>query len=158
MKNGRRLFRRSSRGSVAIEMAVILPLMLALLSVPLFYARVFWFYSVAQKAAHDSARYMTSVTQAEMRTPGTGFGEPKVVAVGRWIAQQELTELVPLTDGIPIDIQCEPGPCGAKVPQTVRVKVAIVLHDMLLDSMTSDIVGSTDAVLVGDVTMAYAGN
>jgi hypothetical protein len=156
MKNGRRLFRRSSRGSVAIEMAVILPLMLALLSVPLFYARVFWFYSVAQKAAHDSARYMTSVTQAEMRTPGTGFGEPKFVAVGRWIAQQELTELVPLTDGIPIDIQCDPGPCGIGVPRTVRVKVGIALHDMLLDSMTSDYLGATDIALIGDVTMAYA--
>jgi cbb3-type cytochrome oxidase subunit 3 len=148
----------TTRGSVAVEMAMILPILLLVLAVPLFFARVFWVYSVGQKAAHDAARYLSTATQAEMRTPGGGFNEARVAAVARWIAQQELEEIVPFTDGIPIAVLCDSGPCGGIIPQTVHVKIQINLHDGILENLTSEYIGNTSMVLFGDVTLRYVGN
>jgi hypothetical protein len=157
MKTRPQLFRTPAKGSAAVEMAIILPVFLVLLAVPLFFARVFWFYDVGQKAAHDATRFLSTATQAEMRTAGGGFSEAKVAAVARWIAQQELEGLLPFTDGILIDVQCNAGACGLAVPSTVHVGVQIGLHDNILDSLTAESVGSTDMVLYGNVTMRYVG-
>jgi len=157
MKARPKLFRKSADGSVAVEMAVILPILLLFLAVPLFIARIFWFYSVGEKAAHDAARFLSTATQAEMRTPGGGFNEAKVAAVARWIAQQELEEILPFTDGIIIDVQCNTGGCGAAVPNTVHVGVQTTLHDNILGGMTSLYFGGTDLVLYSNVTMRYVG-
>jgi Flp pilus assembly protein TadG len=153
-----RLFRKAAKGSVAVEMAFILPIFILVLAVPLFFARVFWFYSVGQKAAHDATRFLSTATQAEMRTPGGGFNEAKVAAVARWIAQEELQEILPFTDGILIDVQCNSGTCGATVPDTVHVGIQVTLHDTILNGITGDYLGNTDMVLVGNVTMRYVGN
>jgi hypothetical protein len=128
------------------------------LAVPLFVARIFWFYSVGQKAAHDAARYLSTATQAEMRTPGGGFNEARIAGVARWIAQQELVEILPFTDSILIDIQCNTGACGLAVPSTVHVGVQIGVHDDILDSMTSYYFGSTSRILLGNVTLRYVGS
>jgi Flp pilus assembly protein TadG len=156
MRRGK--WRRSANGSVAVEMAIILPIFLMLLAVPLFFARVFWFYSVGQKAAHDAARYLATATQAEMRTSGGGFNEANVAATARWIAQQELEGILPLTDGILINIQCNTTVCGSAVPASVHVDIQMNLHDTLLGDMTSYYVGDTNLRLVGDVTMRYVGD
>lgn len=158
MKVRRKLFRRSAKGSVAVEMAFVLPIFLLLLAVPLFFARVFWFYSVGQKAAHDATRFLSTATQAEIRTSGGGFNEAKVAAVARWIAQQELEEILPFTDGILIDVQCNSGSCGLNVPSTVHVGIQIGVHDNILDSLSSKYLGRTDTVLIGNVTMRYVGS
>ncbi|MGJ9419605.1 TadE family protein [Massilia sp. CMS3.1] len=153
-----RLFRRAANGSVAVEMAIILPLFILVLVVPFFLARLFWFYSVGQKAAHDATRFLSTATQAEMRTPGGGFNEARVAAIARWIAQEELQEILPFTEGILIDVQCNTSACGANVPEVVRVGVQISLHDNFFGSITSSYLGNTDMVLVGDVTMRYVGD
>lgn len=148
-------FRRSANGSVAVEMALILPLFLILLAGPLYMARAAWFYSVGQKAAHDATRYVATATQAELRTAGGGFNEARVPAIARWIAQQELGELVPLTDGIAIGIQCDGEPCSALTPTQVHTSVQVTLHDHLLGSLTMDYLGSTDMTMTSEVTMRY---
>jgi len=153
-----RLWRRTQQGSVAVEMAIILPVFLVLLAAPLFLAIVFWCYSAGQKAAHDAARYLSTATQAEMRTYGGGFNEATVAATARWIAQQELEGILPFTDGIPIDIECNGSLCGAPaIPATVHVKVRIGLHDTLFDSITRESIGETGMELVSDVTLRYVG-
>jgi len=148
-------FRRSANGSVAVEMALILPLFLILLAGPLYMARAAWFYSVGQKAAHDATRYVATATQAELRTAGGGFNEARVPAIARWIAQQELGELVPLTDGIAIGIQCDGEPCSALTPTQVHTSVQVTLHDHLLGSLTMDYLGSIDMTMTSEVTMRY---
>lgn len=150
-----RLWRRPANGSVAVEMAIILPIFLLLLAVPLYLGRIFWFYSAGQKAAHDAARYLSTATQADMRTFGGGFNEANVAATARWIAQQELEGILPLTDGILIDIQCDGGTCGYGVPSTVHVGIKIGIHDALFDGITGQLLGNTNMVLVGNVTMRY---
>jgi cbb3-type cytochrome oxidase subunit 3 len=139
-------------------MAVILPVFLVLLAVPLFLAVVFWCYSAGQKAAHDAARYLSTATQAEMRTYGGGFGESTVAATARWIAQQELEGILPFTDGIPITVECNASTCGAAaVPATVHVQVRIGLHDTFFDSITTDAIGDTGMEVASDVTLRYVG-
>jgi hypothetical protein len=147
--------RRSAHGSVAVEMALILPLFLILLAGPLYLARAAWFYSVGQKAAHDATRYVATATQAEMRTGGGGFNEARVPAIARWIAQQELGEIVPFTDSIVITIQCDGSGCGLLAPVRVGTAVQIGLHDNLLSGLTEQYLGSTDMALSSEVTMRY---
>jgi hypothetical protein len=148
-------FRRSAHGSVAVEMALILPLFLILLAGPLYMARAAWFYSVGQKAAHDATRYIATATQAELRTGGGGFNEARVPGIARWIAQQELGELVPLTDSIAITILCDGDVCSALIPTRVRTGVQITLHDNLLGGLTMDYLGSADMTMASEVTMRY---
>jgi hypothetical protein len=147
--------RRSATGSVAVEMALILPLFLILLAGPLYIARAAWFYSVGQKAAHDATRYVATATQAELRTGGGGFNEARVPAIARWIAQQELGELVPLTDSIAIPIQCDGNACSSLAPARVRTWIEITLQDNLLGGLTEQYLGSTDMALSSEVTMRY---
>ena len=147
--------RRSATGSVAVEMALILPLFLILLAGPLYLARAAWFYSVGQKAAHDATRYVATATQAEMRTAGGGFNEARVPAIARWIAQQELGEIVTFSDGIVIMIQCDGSGCGVLTPTRVRTIIQISLQDTLLGGLTTQYLGSTDMAVSSDVTMRY---
>jgi cbb3-type cytochrome oxidase subunit 3 len=152
-----RLWKRPEQGSVAVEMAIILPIFLMLLALPLFLACVFWFYSVGQKAAHDAARYLSTATPVEMKTPGGGFNEAPVAATARWIAQQELEGILPLTDGILIQVQCNANVCGLGVPSTVRVDVSIGMHDPMLFGLTSEYLGNTYMTLTGSMTLRYVG-
>jgi hypothetical protein len=148
-------FRRSAKGSVAVEMALILPLFLILLAGPLYIARAAWFYSAGQKAAHDATRYIATATQAELRTGGGGFNEARVPAIARWIAQQELGEVVPFTDSIVITILCDGDGCGVQAPTRVRTSVQIAMHDDVLGGLTMDYLGSAGITIDSEVTMRY---
>lgn len=147
--------RRSATGSVAVEMALILPLFLILLAGPLYLARAAWFYSVGQKAAHDATRYIATATQAELRIAGSGFNEARVPAIARWIAQQELGEIVTFSDGILITILCDGDNCGLLAPVRVRTAVKIGLHDNILGGLTMEYLGSAGLTMNSEVTMRY---
>lgn len=58
--------KRRQKGVAAVEFAVILPVLVTLLFVPVFFARVFMHYSVAEKAAHSAALYLSSIPRMEM--------------------------------------------------------------------------------------------
>jgi hypothetical protein len=146
---------KPANGSVAVEMALILPLFLILLAGPLYMARAAWCYSVGQKAAHDATRYVATATQAELRTAGGGFSEARVPAIARWIAQQELDEIVTLADGIVITVQCDGDGCGVQKPTRVRTSVQIALHDDVLGGLTMDYLGSAEMKMNSEVTMRY---
>ena len=82
------------RGSVAVECAIVLPVLLLLISSLLFFARVFWCYTVAQKAAHDGARFLATTTLREITPSSTGNDVP-VALVAEKIARDEVAELNP---------------------------------------------------------------
>lgn len=135
----------------------MLPLLVLILALGLFFARIYMFYSVGQKAAHDATRFLSTVTQAEMRTSAGGFGEARVAALARWIAQEELMDIVGFTDGIMIHVSCDGVACGAGVPGTVQVHIQITLHDDVLGNLTSIYLGHTNLLLIGGATMRYVG-
>lgn len=147
----------SEKGSIAVEMAFILPILVFLLTVMLFFARIFWVYSAGQKAAHDAARYISTATQAEMRTPGGGFNEARVPAVARWIAQEELLDIVPMTEGIAITILCDKIACSSTVPKTVRVSVEISFQDYIFTDLIAEYLGKSNLTLTSNVELPYLG-
>ncbi|KFC74719.1 TadE/TadG family type IV pilus assembly protein [Massilia sp. LC238] len=157
MKTWPRLFRKTEKGSVAVEMALILPLFVMLLTLMVFFARIFWAYSATQKAAHDAARFLSTATQAEIRTTGGGFNEARYPAVARWIAQQELMDIVPWADGITILPVCDDGPCNATRPATVRVRVEVALRNDMFPDLIALYLGNSDISLKSKVVIPYPG-
>lgn len=160
---------RRERGSAAIELAVVFPILLLILTVPLFYARVFWYYSVAEKAAHDAARFLSTATPAEIRTLGDGGGEARVAAIARWIADTETEVLAPVMTPRWIYVQCGSlvgtsgyinyGNCGDNVaPLMVRVYIDMRMYDDIFGELTSAFYPEEGLHLLTDVTMRYAGN
>jgi len=150
--------RKSRRGSVAIEMAIVLPILVVLLTVPVFFARAFWYYTVAQKAAHDAARFLSTATQAELRTVGAGNSDAPVAVLARAIVEEETAVLNPVMRVKVVDVQCNFNTCGVSVPATVRVSIQMRMHDDLFAPFTSAFYGQDGLYLSADVTMRYAGN
>jgi hypothetical protein len=142
------------RGIAAVEAALILPIFVIFLTVPIYYARCFWHYTVAQKAAQDATRYLAQVSAAEMRS------RPLAQAAGNTalqIAQKELAELAP---GSVIDtpiVYCNTLPCGSligAVPATVGVFITFSMRDNIF-GIIDDRFG---LVITADASMRYLGN
>jgi Flp pilus assembly protein TadG len=152
--------RHREQGSVAVEAALVLPILLLFLAVPLFFARVFWYYSVAEKAAHDAARFLSTATQVEMKTQTGGGGDAPLANVARSIADAEIEEIKPALDAWSIAVQCDLSPCGIAVPQTVRVQVRLRISDNIFAPITDPYykVAGEGLLLTSDLTMRYAGN
>ncbi len=143
------------RGIAAIELAVILPVMLAFLAFSVFYGRVFWHYTAAHKAAHDAARYLSSVPLTELRTPTrTGFA----VAVAQAIALQETADLNPGPYPPNISVMCDGMACaGFAAPTTITVAVQLAMFDNIFYLVTSDVIGDNPLAVTAAVTMRYVG-
>lgn len=138
---------------------MVIPILILFLAVPLFFARVFWYYSVAQKAAHDAARLLSSASQIEMTTLGADDTDAPVAALARAIVVAETDEIRPALDARTIVIQCDMSQCGWARPQTVRVQVRIRISDKILGPITDSFykVNGQGLNLTADVTMGYAG-
>jgi hypothetical protein len=128
------------------------------LAAPLFFAQVFWYYSVAQKAAHDAARYLATASHIEMATLGTGDSDAPVAVLAKQIALAETDEIRPLLDARTIVVQCDLTQCGWTVPQKVRVQVRLRISDKLFSAITDEFTNGQGINLTADATMSYAGN
>jgi Flp pilus assembly pilin Flp len=126
--NRTRIFdQRAQRGVAAVEFAVISSLLLILLTVPLFFGRVFWHYTAIQKAAHDAAWYLATVPQNDMKNQARSQDAAKVAD---YIAKAEVGELAPGGDYAPVvTIDCRPAGCGLGLPTTVYVRVGVLMFD-----------------------------
>lgn len=147
------------RGVAAVELALILPVFVMLMTFSFYFGRVYLHYSVAERAAHDAARYLATVSQADMLTPGTGGADAPAVAVAREIVQTETDWLRPGPYPVEIYVDCDGFGCtGHKLPKKVRVAVRMYLYDSLFSAFTSDFGGSSGLELISDVRIPYAGN
>lgn len=155
MKNP--LHRVRERGSVAVETAPVLMMLVTLLAFLLFVGRVCWYYQATQKAAHDAVRYLSTVSQVEMRTPGPGGTEAAIASVARGIIDEEISAVRPSAYPLYIDVHCDFRTCGNGVPTTVRVSISLRLQDDIFGSITSMFTGEDGMLMVADVTMRYAG-
>ena len=146
--------RRREGGTAAVEFALLAPVLLVLLLFPIFFGRVFWHYTVAQKAAQDAARYMSTVSVQEMRST-TLAQEAAKVAVS--IAAAELAELAPGSDIGDAIIQCGTLPCGSRagyVPTTVRVAITFGIFDTFFGVIDT---GRYGWDITADITVSYVG-
>jgi hypothetical protein len=143
------------RGVAAIEAALIVPIFVVFLTVPIYYARCFWHYTVAQKAAQDAARYLSQVSAAELRSPALAQAAGDIALR---IAQKEMAELAP-GSVIPTPIvQCDYLPCGyaiGSLPTTVRVYINFSMYDNFFGVIDA---GRFGLVVTADISMRYVGN
>ncbi|MCD2518364.1 pilus assembly protein [Massilia sp. G4R7] len=153
-----RRHRRKQRGGVAIEAAILLPVIILFLAVPLFLARIFWYYSVAEKAAHDGARFLSQVSRVEIQA-SSGGAEPGVAALAKAIVNAELAEIRPGLVGATPSVLCDGLMCGGlSVPSMVRVAVQIRVRDDIFGFVTDPFFGEDGLLLTADVTVRYAGH
>ena len=150
--------RRREHGSAAVEAAIMLPVIILFLAVPLFLARVFWYYSVAEKAAHDGARFLSQASRVEMQA-SNGGAEPGVAVLAKAIVNAELAEIRPGLVGATPSVLCDGLICGGlSVPSTIRVAVQIRVRDDIFGFVTDPLFGEDGLLLTADVTVRYAGN
>lgn len=89
--------RRHEHGAVAVEAAIVLPVLLLFLGLPsVFLAFYFLQYSAAEKAVHDAALYLATAPRIELTTSG-GDGNAVAVGLARKIVEKELTGMIPVT-------------------------------------------------------------
>lgn len=148
--------RRRQDGVAAVELALLLPILLVFLTIPIFYARAFWHYTVAQKAAQDATRYLATVPASEM------MSKPLATAAGNLaieIAKREMAELSPGSEILEPLAFCDTVVCGFKaagtVPTTVRIYIQFGMYDQLFGSVD---VGWDGLPITADITMNYVGN
>jgi len=142
------------RGVVAIELGILLPILIVFLTFPVFYARCFWHYTAAQKAAQDAARYLSMVPAAEMRSKKLAKA---AAAIAVEIARREIAELAPGTDFDPPQTACDGLACGStagKVPDKVRVFINFGMVDSFFGVVETPRYGLQ---ITADVTLRYVG-
>lgn len=123
----------------------------------MFLARVFWYYSVAEKAAHDGARFLSQATRLEIQA-STGGVAPGIPALARAISDAELDGIRSAVSGASVDVQCDGIACdGLSIPQNVRVIVRVKVHDNIFGFITDEFFGPDGLLLTADVSMRYAG-
>jgi Flp pilus assembly protein TadG len=144
------------RGIAAVELAIILPILVALLAVPFYFGRVFWHYTVAEKAAHDAALYLSSVPLTEMKSQSRIAA---VVNVAQQIYDLEIAELNPGEYAPTPTFLCNTMTCaGITIPDTVRVTVQMRVFDDFMSSFTTDYKDEEGGIaLTVDVTLPYVG-
>lgn len=152
----RRSMRRQA-GVAAIEVALLLPILIAFLTLGFFTVSIFWHYTMVQKAAQDATRYLSTVPVSEMMTPASAEAAGELAEE---IVRREIAELFPDTVVSRIETFCNvPTNCGGGLatgtpPTTVRVKFSIAMFDPTEFVDT----GWYGLQITGDHTMRYAGN
>lgn len=144
------------RGVAAVELAIILPILVALLAVPFYFGRVCMHYEVAEKAAHDAALYLSSVPVTEMKSQAR-IGA--VLGVAQQIYDLETAELNPGPYPATPGFSCNAIPCaGLSIPDTVSVSVQMRVVDILFPLFTTNYTDEEGGiVLLAQVTLPYVG-
>lgn len=147
-------------GVAAIEFALVLPILVGVLVITAFFGRVFWHYTVAMKAATDTAVFLATAPRAEMAVSKADFGEVDIVRMARTIGEAEVAELRPGSGPHPpVDISCDALPCrGESVPSLIIVGVKMKVIDPIFAGYTGELLENGGVVLHAEVRVQYVGN
>jgi hypothetical protein len=159
----RRAARRFEDGSVAIEAAVSISfILLPLLALCFFFGRYFWYYTVAQKAVHDAALYMSRAPLIEIKAAGS-----PAAALASSIIVAETADLGAIAAVTPTTIceyQSSPTATpswftcsGQYAPRRVKTGVALSVTDPFFLPVTWFITKGEDLPILVEATIPYAG-
>lgn len=141
-------------GVAAVELALILPVMVLLLAMSVFWGRVFYHYTVAQKVSGSVARFMSMASVRDM----SALRINETLDVAQQLLDTQLAELNPGPLGLSAFVLCDGWPCdGFKTPGMVSVRVRMPIYDPIFSALTQEITGDEGLVLTAEVTMAYVG-
>jgi Flp pilus assembly pilin Flp len=146
---------RQEQGSAAIELALILPILVILLTFPIFLAKCQWHYTATQKAAQDAARFLANLPRQAMRSRALS---EEYAGIAANIARAELAELDPGHYPPSVEVYCGNAACtgiGARpLPTTVRVLIKTDMFDTIFG--VTD-VGQFGLAITAEVVMPYTG-
>jgi Flp pilus assembly protein TadG len=161
----RRIYRNDEveRGAVAVEAALVMAFILVpLLGCCLFLGRYFWYYTVAQKAAHDAALYMAVAPLNEVKSVAASTLAQQIIAeetadissddtpvYGSGICGYKLSSTSSYITFLP----CIPN----RVPAAVRTGVALTVTDPFWGAITGPIFNVTGLDITVATTMTYGG-
>lgn len=142
------------RGIAAIELALTLPVMLMVLAFLLLIGSLHYKYEVAQKAARNASRYLSSVSKLDMKNPAQiGYH----TALARSMIESELSAVSKTPYPPSVTILCGAAFCdGFSLPTTITVTIRILAMDTLFGGITSNWIGG-EFLLTSSATMNYAG-
>jgi hypothetical protein len=147
---------RRQSGSAAVELALMIPILLSLLTIPLFVAIYCWHYSAAQRAAQSAARYMSTISVQEMRDNNLTLAAE---ATALEIARVQVEELNLAASAPRIGMVCNKRPCtgvgGRPLPPTIVVSVQMDMFDQIFGAVGT---GRYGLPITVDVELPYVGN
>jgi Flp pilus assembly protein TadG len=147
------------RGVAAIEFSLILPLLVLLLSVTLYFGRVCWHYTVAQKAALDGVMMLASATKAEIGASKPDLSDVEIANLVKQIVAEEIAELNPGVGRPRVEVYCDSMACiGSGVPVQVQVLIRMKVTDIFFGGFTDELSGVEGLWLTANVRMPYVGN
>jgi hypothetical protein len=151
-------YARRQRGVAAIEFSLMLPLLVLLLSVTLYFGRVCWHYTVAQKAALDAVIMLANATKTEIAASKPDLSDIEIANLARAIALEEIAELNPGVGRPRVEIYCDSMACiGSGVPAQVQVVIRMKVTDIFFGGFTDELSGVEGLWLTANVRMPYVG-
>ena len=121
---------RHQDGVAAVELALLMPILMAFLALSVFGISVFWHYTITQKAVQNAAHYLSTVSASEMMTPASAEAAG---TLAQEIVRRQIAEMSPATEVAKIEAFCDDSTCGGlaagRLPSTVRVKFSIAMFD-----------------------------
>lgn len=145
---------RNENGSVAIEfVAVFITIFLPLLVGALFFGRFFWHYTVAEKAAHDAARFLASASPTELQTQCQNpYYDACVVSAARALARAEISELNPGSSFPQVFVECGDKGClvakKSPLPTVINVYINMTVEDPIFTEMSSMFTGDNSDIAI----------
>lgn len=148
---------RRQRGIAAVEFAIILPILISLIAFPIFFGRVFMYYTVAHKAAQNAAMYLATIPKSEMYDINKSAAARDMAEN---IAYSTIAELSPgELGGIGLVLLCNGDPCGfgAEPINDIKVTVHMVMFDEYFSFFTWIALHDGPLVLNARVNVNYLG-
>lgn len=150
---------------MAVEAAVCIGFILVpVLAFILLFGRYFWYYTVAQKAAHDAAVYMASAPLSEIKSSKGAAG------LAGDIIGWETGDIDAVTGAtIGTTVMCgyklafSPNTqwftcSGSLTPIAIRAGVIMTVTDPFLSPITNAVWGADGIPVVAGVSMSYVGH
>jgi len=152
------------RGSVAVEAALIITLILIpLLAFILLFGRYFWYYTVAQKAAHDAAITLASSALVDIRSNaasalvaemiGDALGDLDAATAGTVGYTTECWYRIPANSPNVMSFPCSTN----ATPAMVRTSLSLTVSDPFLAPFTGPVLQTTGFTIATGATVRYVG-